>query len=96
MGHDDTTAYNGSPTGNGFRRPLIKRLTDGTELRLNDRTAPNGKPAVICETQGAMSQQSSEAAHSHESVPQQLLHLVGYRDPRACPAARHRPHRSRT
>jgi hypothetical protein len=83
-----------TPTGSEARRPIIERLTSGTELRVSDHPAPNGKPTVICETQGAMSQQSSDAAHGHESVPQKLLQLVGYRDPNACPASRHRPRRS--
>jgi hypothetical protein len=94
LGDDDTTVCSGSPSGNESPQPIIEPSRNGTELRISHRAAPNGKPAKICETQGAMSQQSSEAAHGHESVPQKLLHLVGYRDPHACPASRHRPHRS--
>jgi hypothetical protein len=43
-----------------------------------------------------MSQQSNEAAHGYESVPQKLPQLVGSRDPNACPAASHRPRRNGT
>ena len=82
--------------GNESRRPIIERLTSGTELRVSDHVAANGEPAIICETQGAMSQQCSDAAHGHESVPQKLLQLVGYRDPNACRASWHRPRRNGT
>jgi hypothetical protein len=83
---------NRSPSG----RPIIERLMTGTELRVSSQAAANGEPTVICETQGAMSQQSNEAAHGHESVPQKLPQLVGTRDPNAYPAASHRPRRSGT
>jgi hypothetical protein len=67
----------------------------------NDSPASHqsGRPKIkraICHTQGAMTQQSSEAAHGHESVPQKLPQLVGYRDPNACPATSHRPLRNGT
>jgi hypothetical protein len=42
-----------------------------------------------------MSQQSSDAAHGHESRPQMLLQLVGYRDPHAA-YSWHRPRRNGT
>jgi hypothetical protein len=80
----------------GSRRPIIERLMSGTELRVSDQAAPNGEPSIICETQGAMSQQSSDAAHGHESVPQQLLQLVGYRDPKMGAHSWHRPSGNRT
>ena len=83
---------NGTPSG----RPIIERLTTGTELRVSSQAAANGEPTIICETQGAMSQQSNEAAHGHESVPQKLPQLVGSRDPNAGPAASHRPRRDET
>jgi hypothetical protein len=94
--NDDTRVSNISPGGNESRRPIIERLISGTELRVSDQTAPNGEPAVICETQGAMSQQSSDAAHGHESVPQKLPQLVGYRDPNACSASWQRQRRNGT
>jgi hypothetical protein len=75
-------------------RPIIERLTTGTELRVSDQADANGEPTIICETQGAMSQQSSDADHGHESVPQKLPQLVGYRDPKACPASSRRRRRS--
>jgi hypothetical protein len=75
------------------RRPIIEGLMSGTERRISPRTAPNGKRTIPCETQGAMSLQSSEAAHGHESTPQKLLQLVGYRDPHAA-YSWHRPRRT--
>ena len=75
-------------------------VNDDTRVS-NDSPAgqQSGRPNIkraICHTQGAMSQQSSDAAHGHESVPQKLLQLVGYRDPNACPATWHRPLRNGT
>jgi len=83
-----------APTGNQSGRPIIERLMTGTELRVSSQADEDGEPAIICETQGAMTQQSSDPTHGHESVPQKLPQLVGYRDPNACPAAAsHRPRR---
>ena len=89
MGQIDTRAGSGKYS----RRPVIERLMTGTELRLSDRPAADGEPAIIRQTQGAMSQQSSAAAHGYASMPQQLVHLVGCRDPKAA-ADWHRPRRS--
>jgi hypothetical protein len=96
VGKDNARLSSDSPTGCESRRPIIERLMTGTELRVSDQAAPDGEPAVICETQGAMSQQSSDAAHGHESMPQKLPQLVGYRDPNTGPDSWHRPHRSGT
>ena len=96
MVNEDTRVSNGSPAGNESGRPTIKCSTSGTELRVRNQTSPNGEPAIICETQGAMPQQSSDAAHGHESVPQKLLQLVGYRDPNACPSSWQRPRQNGT
>lgn len=82
--------------GNESRRPIIEPSMSGTELRVSNPAARNRKPAIMCGTQGAMSQQSSDAAHGHESVPQKLLQLVGYRDPNARPDSWHRPSRNGT
>jgi hypothetical protein len=78
-----------------IRRPVIKILMSGAERRIGARTAPNGKRMTPCETQGAMSLQSSDAARGHESTPQKLLQLVGYRDPHAA-YSWHRPRRNGT
>ena len=40
---------------------------------------------------GAMAQQGSDSGRGTESVPQKLVHLVGYRDPNARPDAWIRP-----
>ena len=95
MGNDARSGRD-SPIANQSKRPIIERLITGTELRVSSQAAANGQPTVICETQGAMSQQSSEAAHGHESLPQKLPQLVGYRDPNACPAPSPKRRRSRT
>jgi hypothetical protein len=87
MSQEDARVGNDTSAGSESRRPIIERSMAGTEFRISNRADRNGEPAVICETQGAMSQQCSDAAHSNESVPQKLLQLVGYRDPNACPAS---------
>jgi hypothetical protein len=84
-----------SQTANQSGRPIIERLITGTELRVSEHAAADGEPTVICETQGAMSQQSNEAAHGHESVPQELLRLVGYRDPKTSSASAPKPRRNK-
>jgi hypothetical protein len=76
---------------------MTRALATTARAAMNpDQVAPDGEPAVICETQGAMSQQSSDAAHGHESVPQKLLQLVGYRDPNACSTSWQRLRRNGT
>jgi hypothetical protein len=77
-------------------RPIIERLMTGTELRVSSHADEDGEPAIICETQGAMSQQSSDPTHGRESMPQKLPQLVGCRDPKAGSAASNRPRRDRT
>jgi len=72
-------------------RPIIERLMTGTELRVSKQAAADGEPVIIRETQGTMSQQSG-AAHGYDSTPQQLVRLVGCRDPNAA-ADWHRPRR---
>jgi hypothetical protein len=94
--NDDTPVSNDSPAGNKSGRPNIRCLTSGTELRVGNRASPNGERTILCETQGAMSQQCSDAAHGHESVPQKLLQLIGYRDPNACAASWQRPRQNGT
>jgi hypothetical protein len=83
MVHDNTLAGSHSAAGSHSGRPIIERLMKGRELRVSNLADANGEPAVICETQGEMSQQSSEAAHGRDSMPQKLLQLVGCRDPKA-------------
>jgi hypothetical protein len=85
-------ASTGKPSG----RPIIERLMTGTELRVSSHAADDGEPAIICETQGAMSQQGSDATHGHESMPQKLPQLVGCRDPKAGSAASKLPRRDGT
>jgi hypothetical protein len=96
VGNDSAGVGNDTPTCSESRRPIIERSMSGTELRVSNQATPDGEPIVICETQGAMSQQCSDAAHVNESVPQKLLQLVGYRDPNACPASWHPPRRTGT
>jgi hypothetical protein len=59
------------------------------------KTQSNGI-RVVHETQGAMTQQCSDAAHGHESMPQKLPQLVGCRDPEARSASSRRPARNGT
>jgi hypothetical protein len=95
VSNNETRIDSDSSSGSEVRRPVIEGLISGAERRMSPRTAPNGKRTVLCETQGAMSLQSSDAAHGHESTPQKLLQLVGYRDPHAA-YSWHRPRRNGT
>jgi hypothetical protein len=95
VSNNETRTGSDSTSGSDIRRPIIEALISGTERRMSPRTAPNGKRAILCETQGAMSQQSSDAAHGYESTPQKLLQLVGHRDPHAA-YSWHRPRRNGT
>jgi hypothetical protein len=95
VSNNETRTGSDSSSDSDIRRPIIESLMSGIERRVSPRTAPNGKRTVLCETQGAMSQQSSDAAHGHESRPQMLLQLVGYRDPHAA-YSWHRPRRNGT
>jgi hypothetical protein len=54
----------------------------------------SGGPAPACETQGEMTQQSAEAAHGRDSLPQKLLQLVGCRERKAGPDPWRRPQRN--
>ncbi len=75
-----------------LRRPTIESLAgpDGfPQLRIDGRGPVKDRPRLC----GAMSQQHGESGRSNESAPQELIHLVGFRDPnaRAEGAARPRP-----
>jgi hypothetical protein len=93
VSNNETRAGNDGSSESQIRPPVIEALIGGTERRESPRIAPNGKRAVLCETQGAMSQQSSDAGYF--STPQKLLQLVGYRDPNAA-YTWHRPRRNGT
>jgi hypothetical protein len=83
VGNDDTPVGPHRPTGHEFGPPIVERLVNGTELRVSRCADAHGKPAIIRETQGAMSLQGSQAAHGRDSMPQKFLQLVGCRDPKA-------------
>ena len=95
VSNNETRAGRNGPSGGEIRPPITEALISGTERRVSPRMAPNGKRTTLCETQGAMSQQSSDAAQGHLSTPQKLLQLVGYRDPHAA-YSWHRPRRNGT
>jgi hypothetical protein len=88
---NDARLGKGTAAASQAGRPIVQRSINGAEFRVGNHAAANG--GIICETQGAMSLQSNEAAHGHESVPQKLPQLVGYRDPNAGSASSHRPRR---
>jgi hypothetical protein len=83
VGNDDTPVATHRLFSQGSGAPAAERLMTGAEARVSRRPDAAGKPAALCETQGAMSLQSREAAHDRDGVPQKLLQLVGYRDPNA-------------
>ena len=55
------------------------------KLRIERKNSP--KTERIC---GAMSQQRGEAGRGNQSVPQELVQLVGFRDPKTRPDTRAR------
>jgi hypothetical protein len=66
-----------------LRRPSVESLAgpDGfPQLRIDGRGPVKADRERIC---GAMSQQHGDSGRGNESVPQKLVHLVGFRDPTA-------------
>jgi len=70
-------------------QPLVEGLASSgfPELRIDNRD-PLRKETRKC---GAMSEQSADSGRGNEQVPQKLVRLVGYRDPRALTEAWVRP-----
>ena len=59
-------------------------MVGNNTIDVGGQTKPSSDGSKIC---GAMAQQhGASGRHETESVPQQFLHLVGYRDPNACKA----------
>ena len=66
-------------------QPTVERLASSggfPELRIDHQSPLKREGARKC---GAMSEQSADSGRGNESVPQKLVHLVGYRDPNARP-----------
>jgi hypothetical protein len=66
-------------------QPMVGRLSSSggfTEPRIDHQSPLNREDLKKC---GAMSEQSADSGRGNESVPQKLVHLVGYRDPNARP-----------
>jgi hypothetical protein len=65
-----------------FGQPIVERLTSNgfSDLRIDHQSPLKRGGARKC---GAMSEQSADSGRGNESVPQKLVHLVGYRDPTA-------------
>lgn len=63
-------------------QPIVERLTSNgfSDLRIEHQSPLKRGGARKC---GAMSEQSADSGRGNESVPQKLVHLVGYRDPTA-------------
>jgi hypothetical protein len=70
-------------------QPIVDRLVSSgfTGLRLDPGASLQPDDAKKC---GAMSEQSADSGRGNEQVPQQLVHLVGYRDPARLPWVRPR------
>ena len=81
VGNGNTDVGNTPPTREP-EQPIVDRLVSGgfTGARLDPLRSDKGQPAKKC---GAMSEQSADSGRGNEQVPQQLVHLVGYRDPEA-------------
>ena len=87
MGNDNIDVGSDTPTRKAGK-PIVE------QMRASGSTDPGtvkqmqaGLPANC----GAMSQQGSFSYHGNVSAPQQLLHLVGCRDPKVRPGAQVRP-----
>lgn len=82
MGNGNIDVGKGGPTRK-LRRPSVESLAgpDGfPQLRIDGRGPVKADRERIC---GAMSQQHGHSGRGNESVPQKLVHLVGFRDPNA-------------
>jgi hypothetical protein len=71
-------------------RPNLERLASGgfPDLRIDIQNRLKPEAVRKC---GAMSEQSADSGRGNESVPQKLVHLVGYRDPNTRPDTWIRP-----
>ena len=63
-------------------------MDNNNKQQMGDQNPSIGRRAG---TYNAMSQQSSDSGRGTESLPQKLVQLVGYRDPKACREAWVRP-----
>jgi hypothetical protein len=71
--------------------PIVERLAGSngsTEPRTDGRNPPKPKWPRNC---GAMSEQRGDGGRGNESAPQELVQLVGFREPKARPAPSVRP-----
>jgi hypothetical protein len=71
-----------TPTARKGGQRIVERSTgrDGSlALRIDDPNPRQEEPVNVC---GAMSQQYDDGGRRNESAPQELVHLVGYRDPK--------------
>ena len=88
MGNGNTDVGNGTPRKTG--KPMVEQMqgsgSSGAETvkQMQAGLSPN------C---GAMSQQGSFSYHGNVSSPQQLLQLVGCRDPKVRTESRRAPQR---
>jgi hypothetical protein len=68
----------GSKTQTRESQPIVERLVDSFADLLDPLSPLKAAAAKKC---GAMSEQSADSGRGNEQVPQQLVQLVGYRDP---------------
>ena len=93
MGNGNTGVGSKTPTRESGQ-PIVERLMSSggfTDLRLDDQGSSKREGARKC---GAMSEQSADSGRGNEQVPQELVQLVGYRDPNARPEPWVRPRRA--
>lgn len=67
-------------------KPIVEQMKGSGSSEAGSRQMQAGQPNC-----GAMSQQGSFSYHGNVSAPQQLVHLVGCRDPKVRPGAQVRP-----
>ena len=79
MGNGNIDVGNNPPTREP-EQPIAESLASGgfTGQRLDALASSKGDAVKRC---GAMSEQSADSGRGNEQVPQQLVHLVGCREP---------------
>ena len=80
MSNTNTRASVAAPDGSAERQQQMQQSAGVARAEKRKRPLETGR-AAQCGCTGAMSQQGM-GTHGNESVPQKLLQLIGYRDPK--------------
>jgi hypothetical protein len=88
VGNGNNDVGNGTPRKTG--KPIVEQMQGSGSSGAETVKQMQAGPSTNC---GAMSQQGSFSYHGNVSSPQQLLRLVGCRDPKARAEPRTAPQR---